>query len=125
MPDEVVGHNRVADDGVDPYREALAGAEERLRLAVGKYGAQHGTYSGSALRSVVFQADHRGEVLAVAGLDHAAGVRSAQVTACGILTAGSSVITALNLYCLIAAIPPGHWRGCGPVPACLPIPSSR
>jgi hypothetical protein len=45
MADHAIGPYRLADDGVGPDCEALAGGEERLRLAVGKCDAHHRTHS--------------------------------------------------------------------------------
>jgi hypothetical protein len=45
MADHTVGHYRLVDNGVGPDGEALAGGEERHRLAVGKCDAHHRTHS--------------------------------------------------------------------------------
>jgi hypothetical protein len=45
MAGYAVGSDRLADDGVGPDGEALAGGEERLRLAVGKCDAHHSMHS--------------------------------------------------------------------------------
>jgi hypothetical protein len=46
MAGQASGPYAMADHGVGPEGEALAGGEERLDFAVGKCGGHHGRYCG-------------------------------------------------------------------------------
>lgn len=76
----------VADDGISPHGERLAGGEARLRLPGQQRDAQHDTHCGPPGRWWCPNRDARREVLAVARVDDALGNRSVQMTPHGVLT---------------------------------------
>ena len=79
---QAVAAYRVADDGVGPYREVLAGGEECRSLTAGEHHAHDGAHPRSRRRLLV-KGDHRREVLAVTRLDNASDARSVAVAGCG------------------------------------------